>query len=204
MSPELQPKDILATLEQGGVRYELAGIAKDDRVCVSCVEPGGMLRWRRMLDTHGMLARSGEMRLERRGLVAIARGNYAKFPDRATEGRMYVLSPVGDLVDSEFETLPQKTLATLEHEGRRYEIAETKNRSFGVLTCLGPGAAVLWRRKLSLGSVELEEAKLALDAGKLAVDAFGSHCKGGEWCRVPFVVTLDGEIVREDGIEFLK
>ncbi|HZE98446.1 MAG TPA: hypothetical protein VE981_15545 [Planctomycetota bacterium] len=204
MHTEPQPKDVLAKVEEGGVRYELANTTDPEQVFVTCVEPGGAIRWRRSLNTVVTVACTGEMRLERQGVVAMARGYNRRFPDRKNEARVYMISRKGEVLESGDEYPPVKILAFLEHGGLRYEMATSRFSSFGILTCLGPGGVVHWRRQLSQGSVELEEAKLEIDAGQLAVDAFGSHSKGGEWCVNVFRVTLDGEVVREDPFKFVK
>jgi len=197
MTERPEPTQSLASLQHDGVRYELFRTTTDQSAIVSCP------RWQTLLKATALEVQSGLLRLEESGLVAVVEGLH-KRTGRPAYGYLYTLSLEGRVLQEDYHFKPDHLLAVLERDGLRYEFSDARGTPSGILLCRDADQVVRWSRRLSTSEIGLEEATLLFDDGQIAVEAYGSHSRGGEWCCYGFRVTPGGTLTRAIPMKFLR
>ena len=72
------PGKTLAAVDLDGLRYELTDAGRFEGVFVSCLDPQGAVRWRRLLEATDLVVLFGSLRFEAGSLVAVAEGEHCR------------------------------------------------------------------------------------------------------------------------------
>lgn len=203
MSETPEPTDILASLPLDAVLYEMFRTTTDQSAIVTCTDAVGKREWATTLKATMLEVKEGLLRMEESGLVAVVEGLH-KRSGRPAYGYIYTLSPRGRVLQEDYHFKPDKVLAVLERDGLRYEFSDTRGSYSGILVCRGGDGVVRWWRRLSTSDIGLEEATLLFDDDQIAVEAYGSHSRGGEWCCYEYRVTPGGTMTRAIPLKFLR
>lgn len=99
MAREPVPGKVLDAVELDGFRYELADAGRFEAVFVSCLDPRGPVRWRRLLQAPDLVVLAGTLRFEAGSLVVVAAGEHCR---GATDfSCRFTLTPAGELKKQE-------------------------------------------------------------------------------------------------------
>lgn len=94
------------------------------------------------------------------------------------------------------EPQPGKILAALDHQGRRYELAEAVRDWAAFLTCIDAGGQAAWRRILKTPELEVMTGNLRVEDDRLVAHVGGEHSRGGTEYGWIFTVTTAGDVVK--------
>jgi hypothetical protein len=91
-------------------------------------------------------------------------------------------------------SFPIKVLATLDHDGLRYELTGNDRDEAVWVSCTDATGTQRWRSELRAPDLVVMVGSLGMAGRNLTVVACGDHCKGGEY-RYTFTVTPAGQLL---------